>query len=505
MPRLIAGLLFVVIACGLVEPLRAGEIEAWPQFRGPNAAGIGSDDQPLPVEFGPDKNVAWKTAIPSGHSSPCLWGERIFQTAFDNEEKRLEVLCLDRRDGRVLWRQPVAAEELEHVHEISSPATGTPAADAERVYCYFGSFGLVAFNHDGREQWQVPLPRPRRFFGSGTSPVVAGDLVLLSRDDQPDPHLWAFDRRTGAVAWKQKYEASGTFGGPQDGYATPVVHGDEVIVHRASEVVAYALSDGARRWWVRVNSNGCTTPVLGDGLVYVATWNNFGEPDLRVEMPSFAKLAEQHDKDQDGRLSKAEFPGDLALSRRPDTSVAQGGEITAKMFFDRIDADKDAHVSSLEWTGALGLMRLMLAAAEHGLLAIKLGGEGDVTQTHIAWQEQRNIPEVPSPLAYGGRVYMVRNGGILSCLEAASGKLLFRSRLEAPGSYYSSPVGSDGKVYAASQEGRIVALAIGDRLEVLARNDLGEPVFATPAIAGGTLYVRTAGHLWAFRAEAESP
>ena len=505
MRRLIAGLSFVFVAHCSLGARAAGEIEAWPQFRGPNAAGVAADDQPLPVEFGPDKNIAWKTAIPAGHSSPCLWGDRVFLTAFDTGTKRLEVLCLDRRDGRILWRQPVAAEKLEHVHQISSPATATPAADAERVYCYFGSVGLICFDHDGQEQWKVPLALPRRMFGSGTSPVVAGELVLLSRDERPDPHLWAFDRRTGAVVWKQKYEVQSGFGPPQDGYATAVVRDNQVIVHRASEIAAYGLADGQRTWWVRVNSNGATTPVLRDGLIYVATWNNFGEPELRVEMPSFAKLIEQHDKDQDGRLSKDEFPGDLALSRRPDTSADQGGEIMAKWFFDRIDANQDGHVASLEWTGAVALLRLMLGPSEHGLLAIKLGGEGDVTHTHVAWREQRNIPEVPSPLEYQGRVYMVRNGGILTCLEASSGKLLFRSRLEAPGSYYSSPVSGDGKVYTASQEGRIVVLAAGDRLEVLARNDLGEPVFATPAIAGGTLYVRTEADLWAFRAHAESP
>ncbi|HUG90945.1 MAG TPA: PQQ-binding-like beta-propeller repeat protein, partial [Planctomycetaceae bacterium] len=235
----------------------------------------------------------------------------------------------------------------------------------------------------------------------------------------------------------------------------------------------------------------------------VATWNNFGEPDLRVELPSFAKLAEQHDKDQDGRLSKNECPGDLAMTRRPDASGAQGGELTAKMFFDRIDADKDGHVSSLEWTGAMALLKLMLASAEHGLLAIKSGGEGDVTRTHVAWQEKRNIPEVPSPLAYGGRVYVVRNGGVLTCLEGETGRIVFRQRLGAPGSYYSSPVAGDGKVYLASQDGMLVVLAAGETFQVLARNELAEAVFATPAISDGTLYVRTAGHLWAFRNDAE--
>ena len=131
-------------------------------------------------------------------------------------------------------------------------------------------------------------------------------------------------------------------------------------------------------------------------------------------------------------------------------------------------------------------------------MAIKPGGHGDVTKTHVRWRHERALPEVPSPLYYRGRVYMVRDGGLISCLDAKTGQLLYRERVGAAGVYFSSPVAGDGKVYVASQRGVITVLAGGDAFKVLARNDLGEPIQATPALVDGKLYVRTEKHLYAF-------
>ena len=135
---------------------------------------------------------------------------------------------------------------------------------------------------------------------------------------------------------------------------------------------------------------------------------------------------------------------------------------------------------------------------EHGLLAVKTGGSGDVTSTHVRWREKSSIPEVPSPLVYRERVYMVRNGGILTCLDAANGTVLYRARVGAPGPYYSSPVVAGGKLFLASGEGIVTVLGTGAMLEVIAKNDLSEPVLATPAVSSGVLYVRTASALSAF-------
>lgn len=130
----------------------------WPQFRGPGGAGVADGGQPLPVEFGPSQNVLWKTTLPAGHSSPVVWGNRIFVTGFVEGEKRLETLCLDRSSGRILWRRAVSAESIEKVHAINNPAATTPVTDGETVFVYFGSYGLLAYDFEGRERWTLPSP-----------------------------------------------------------------------------------------------------------------------------------------------------------------------------------------------------------------------------------------------------------------------------------------------------------------------------------------------------------
>ena len=183
---LIAGLAFFQSA--------AQEPPAWPQFRGPAGTGLAAERANPPVEFSPDKKPQWRADLPFGHSSPSIWGDRIFLTGFDKEAKKLEVLSLDRKTGAILWRRTVPAEKIETVHDISSPATATAIVDGERVYAYFGSFGLIAFDFQGKEQWTLPLPIPTTPYGSGSSPVLADDLIILSRDESSDPCLLAVDR-----------------------------------------------------------------------------------------------------------------------------------------------------------------------------------------------------------------------------------------------------------------------------------------------------------------------
>lgn len=133
------------------------------------------------------------------------------------------------------------------------------------------------------------------------------------------------------------------------------------------------------------------------------------------------------------------------------------------------------------------------------MVAIRPGGAGDITGTHVAWKQTRGLPYVPSPLCYRGRVYLVKSGGLVSCFEARTGRPFYQEeRLGALGDYYASPIAADGRIYAASQNGVVVVLDDGEALNVLARNDLGEGIMATPAIVEGRLYVRTLTHLWAF-------
>jgi outer membrane protein assembly factor BamB len=474
-------LLIALCAAGC---LLAGQEKAtWPQFRGPNSSGVAVKDAAPPVEFSPTKLVAWKTALPPGHSSPAIWGSRIFLTSF--ESGKLEVLCLARKDGAILWRRSVPASQFEKVHEISSLATATPAVDGERVYAYFGSYGLIAFDLDGKQQWGVPLSIPKTNQSSGTSPIVAGELVILNRDAAEDAFLLAVDRRTGKTVWKTAYPPPAV----AESYSTPVVWRDQIVVHRFGGVEAYNLKDGQPAWSVKGTTTGTSTVVADKDMVYAATWQPGGEADQWVSLPDYATLLKQYDKDGDGQLSEAEFPADLAFISRPDTPKVKGAEILIKPYFKNIDANKDGFLQKAEYDNFVA--GLNFAKISHGLIAIKDGG--------IVWKETTAVPEVPSPLLYNGRLYMIRSGGIVTCLDAPSGKVIYRARLGAPGAYFASPVAAGGKIYAASGDGVVsVFSASGDKLEVLARNDLQEPIFATPAVVEGTIYVRTAHYLYAF-------
>jgi outer membrane protein assembly factor BamB len=470
----------------------------WPQFRGPNAQGVAPDRMKLPVHFSKTEHVLWKTPLAPGHSSPCVWDDRIFLTSFDPQARKLETICLDRHKGDIVWRRAAPTTAIEKGHKFHSPAVATPATDGERVYVYFGSFGLLCYDMAGTELWQKALPAPKTIFGTGTSPIVAGDLLLLNCEFKPDPCLLALEARSGQPRWKKSRNLVSA-GGPVEGYATPIVwhHDgtDEVILHGRMGLTAYDLNDGAERWHVTATSSASNTPVVGDSQLFLAA-HGFGSVAGEVqEPPSFDVLLKKYDKNRDGQISPDEFPADLYVFQRLDIP---GTELPMKFFFRRIDTDHDGQISRQEWERFLELRSALARQQLVGLMAVKPGGKGDVTKSHVLWREERAICEVPSPLYYRGRVYMVRDAGLVSCLDAATGKLVYRERLGPGGAYFSSPVAGDGKIYAASKNGVVVVFAAGDRFQVLARNDLGETIQATPALAGGKIYVRTEKALYAF-------
>src|SRR5262249_21446897 len=176
----------IVAAAGVLSNF-AGAAE-WPQFRGPSSSGIG-DGKP-PVEFGPSQNVLWKTAVGSGLSSPIIAKGRVFLTEFDRTTKQLATLCLDQASGRILWRRTVVPAEIEKVHDINSPAAPPPATDGERVYVYFGSYGLMSYDYDGKLLWERRLPIPQNIYGAVASLIVAGDFVVLNHQGK-DAYLLA--------------------------------------------------------------------------------------------------------------------------------------------------------------------------------------------------------------------------------------------------------------------------------------------------------------------------
>jgi outer membrane protein assembly factor BamB len=472
----------------------------WPQFLGPGGRGAAAENTAVPVQFGPGKSMLWKAELPLGHGSPCVWGDRIFVTAFDDKENKLEVVAVSRTNGAIAWRRPIPAKELEAVHQVSSPATSTPATDGERLYVYFGSFGLVAFDRDGNVVWEHPMELSKMPFGSGNSPLVAGDVVVVSRDYPPAPFLLAVNRKTGKLAWRVDLPKT-SMPGPNAAHSTPVLWKGQIVLHRPTQVAAYNPKDGTRLWHVATTGGGTSTPTADDDAIYVTAFNVMGNPEGGAELPPFATALEKYDKDKDGKLSRDETPpDDLFLRRRAGVGDnVPGAHFTLKLFFNGLDENKDGFIDEEDYARVNALLKTMVARAPTGgLLAIRPSGEGELDASSIKWTITRNVPEVPAPLSWQRRVYMIGNGGILTCADAATGTVHYRARVNAPGAYYASPVAGAGKVFVASSDGVVTVLNAGEQLEILANNDLGEPVFGTPAFAGGAIYIRSARHLWAF-------
>jgi len=445
----------------------------WPAFRGPNSSGLSPTARP-PIKFGPRENVLWTKDVPWSPSAPCVSGERIYLTTYD--EGKLETRCYSRTLGKLVWRRVAPAEKLEEFHQTEgSPAASTPVSDGRRVVSYFGSCGLFCYDTDGGELWRLPLPVAITAgnFGSGTSPIIVGGLVILNRDLAFNSSILAVDLNTGKKVWETPRPDSPT------SYGTPIVWSrdgvDEIVVPGSLSLKAYDPKTGAERWTVRgLPSFTCTTPVIGDGLLFFAGWSP-GKADS--PWPTWESTAEKEDKNQDGRIALEEFSGGPA-------------------WFRAQDIDLDGFITRKDWDSIGGLMK----KGENVMLAVKPGGRGDITDTHVAWKATRGLPYVPSPLFYDGRVYLVKDGGMASSFDATTGKSFYlQERLESPGSYYASPVAADGRIYMISLDGKLTVLkAGGDQPQVLHKADFGERIAATPALIGNQIYLRTQTKLYAF-------
>lgn len=502
-----SALVLLTAAAWAAPPVSAGDHTAarWPQFRGPGGSGVADGPHAVPVEFGLDHNVLWRTALPKGHSSPVVWGDRIFLTGFLEQEQRLETLCLERGSGRILWRKAVPATSIEKVHASSNPAAPTPVTDGETVFVYFGSYGLVAYDFEGRERWARPLPMARTFFnqGTGASLILAGERLLLDVPLEKESYLLAVRKRDGETAW--------TAPNPDHngGWATPVAwkEGQDTLVGvlNRGRFTAYDLESGKKRWWLTdLPVQACATPVAGDGSLFLSASGVQGEAENVTLPPSFDEIL-RHDSSQDGRIAIDEIPEALLVTDRRASGGT--GNLPLRRWLGFFSEGKTTVYDRAAWDQVLKASTEFVKGPymQSRVMAVRTGGSGDVTKSHVEWSESRGVPEVPSPLLYRGRLYQVKNGGIVLCRDAKTGARVFEGRLGVPGGYYSSPVAANGRVYAASDAGVVVVIEAQDTLQVLARNDLGEPIWATPAVADGTLYVRTTAHLYAFGPAAAAP
>ena len=445
--------------------------EDWSRFRGPNGSGISASTR-VPAELGPDRNVIWKTELPFGHSSPVLTRDRIFLTAARGE--RLVTICLDRRTGRILWEREAPRARLEKLDSRNGPAGPTPATDGRNVFVFFADFGLLSYDMEGRERWRLPLGPFNNLYGMGSSPVLVDDTVMLACDQNTDSFLISVGRDNGRVRWKMPRPEA------HSGHSTPILYTPaggptQVIVPGSFLLTAYASQSGEKIWWVRgLSFELKSTPVVRGDTLYI---NGFGtpqnQPGANPVIPAFETVVRQY-ADAAGKVTLASLPNGNARSW--------------------IDLDSNGEVSESEWDYYRAAM-----ASENGMLAIRLGGRGDMTDTNVRWAYHKAVPQLPSPLVYRSVLYMVNDGGIVTALNPETGGEIGQGRLKgAIDSYYASPVAGDGKIFLLSERGKVAVLGTGGSLEPMVVNDLGDDIYATPAISDGKIYLRTRGWLYCF-------
>ena len=451
----------------------SGFAEEWSRFRGPNGSGV-STSKGLPLEFGPEKNVNWSTEIPFARSSPVLAGQRIFLTAIDADE--FSTLALDRQTGKILWRQELARNRTDEFHQDTDSATPSPVTDGDNVYAFFQETGLVAYGAEGEALWSLELGPFRNFYGIAASPILVGDTLILLCDQAAGSFLLAVDKNTGKEQWRQARPAR------LEAYTTPILYPDDgspeqIIVSGSRWVDAYDPTSGESLWATnQVGTSPVSSPVLAGDLLFVNAPDHASEPP-----PPFSDLAKEHDANNDGRLTRPEVEGSWM-----------------KNHFGFVDADGDDAITESDWK----TVNDTFENDNWGMNALRIPTAGK--QPELLWRNQQSVAYIPSPVLYEGVLYMVKDG-IVSSMDPQTGEVHKRGRLtKGSTKVYASPVAADGKIYFATLDGQVAVVAAGPEWEVLAMNDLGEEIHASPAIVDGHLFVRTRGKLYDFAASRDA-
>jgi outer membrane protein assembly factor BamB len=428
-------------------PAAASAEGSWPSFRGPLASGV-ADGMNLPDSWNGEtgENILWRTPIPGlAHSSPVVWGDRIFLTSAvssageatfrpglygdgdasaDRSTHRFELMALDKKNGEILWsRVAEEAPPVDKRHIKATYANPSPATDGQVVVAWFGSQGVFAYDIDGKLLWEVDLGHlnlgaydvPSYEWGPASSPILWNGMVILQCDTQLDSFILALDSRTGETIWKAERDELPTWGTPT---VVPAESGPELVTNGSNFIRGYDPETGEELWRLgRSSKITAPTPIYSDGLIVVASGRG-------PERPIF--------------VIRPGSRGDLTLPR------------------------------------------------------------GETTSEAIAWSIEQRGPYMPTPIAYRGNLYVINNNGAFAAYELATGKEHFRQRTSHIGSGFSgSPVAADGKLYLPSEDGEIIVLAAGNEYEHVASNPMGELLMASPALSEGVMYVRSASSLFA--------
>jgi outer membrane protein assembly factor BamB len=433
----------LLVAGLLASQIRAGQ--DWPSFRGASARGV-ADGHPTATKWDlkSGENIRWKTPIPGlAHSSPVIWGDRIFvTTAIKSEgESRLKiglygniesekedivfhwrVYCIDRQNGEILWaRNCLSSKPKVKRHAKSSHANATPSTDGKVVVAFFGAEGLYCYDVEGNLIWRKDLGvldwgyfrAPSAQWGGGSSPVIHKDAVILQCDVQKNSFIAAYSLKDGSELWKTPRGDVPTWG-------TPTVYTGEkypqIIVNGFKHIGAYRIETGQEIW--RMTGGGdipVPTPVVAHGLIYITNAHGRMSPVYAVKLSA---------------------TGDISL------------------------------------------------------------GANESSNDHVAWSYPKGGNYMTTPIVWGDYLYCCSNSGKLSCFNAATGEPVYQENLGSSSVPFSaSPVAADGKIYFPGEKGDIYVVKAGPEFEVIAINKMYEECMATPAISHGALLFRTRNHL----------
>jgi outer membrane protein assembly factor BamB len=470
--------LLSLISCLALAPQGGPE---WSGFRGNNGCGLASSDG-LPAELDPARNLTWRVAVPGGYSSPVVAGGSVFLTGALEEAHgkavsgQLVTMGLDAATGVTRWRHELGFEG--GVPGKNSCAAPSPVTDGAIVVALFHHFGLLAFDREGKELWRQPLGPFQIPHGMAGSPILHDGLVVLQADQDQGSYLVAFDATSGAQRWRVERSES------SHSYATPAVHRPEqgaaqVIVSGALEVAAYALASGEKLWWLAGASRQTKgVPVLARGLCYVKAYAPpLGETNKGGSSQDFAKLLAERDANHDRKLARDEF-----------------GQARLHEIWSTIDQDGDDLLDESEWESAL-------RGSRGGLFAIDPTGKGDVTSSRLLWklEDRRSLAGVTTPVIVERTMFLLGEGGLLTSLSIQDGKIQKQERVGESDPYYASPVAGGDRLYLASLSGLLSVVRAVPDWEVLSTHALPDvEIWATPALAGGAVYVRGKDALYRF-------
>jgi outer membrane protein assembly factor BamB len=467
----------VIICLGLSLSVRAARPDEWPQFRGPQGAGV-ADASALPETWSTTENVAWVFDVPGrGWSSPIVWRNRVFVTSaispgafkapstgiFGNDyaaelqkqglppeeinrrvinrdieltsetgDIRYMVYALDAKTGKVVWEHEAhRGQPFGGRHRKNTYASETPVTDGERIYVSFGgNVGLFCYSLDGKLLWRHTWPPQPIYldFGTASSPVVHDGRVYQLHDNDGESFLAALDAKTGKVLWT--VTRTGLAAPMRSGWATPFIWETpkrvEIVTIGRAHVVSYDTS-GGELWRLRGMTQATPSPVADGEVLFVGS-------------------------------------GSQGEANRP-------------------------------------------------LMAVRAGAAGDISlapdqdaNAFVMWRQPRFSGYTPSPLVYRGRVYAINDNGILQVADAKTGSEIFKARVGGGGhTFSSSPLASQGRVYLLSEDGDTFVLRAGDKYEEIAKNSLGEMSLATPAADADSLYVRTQTRLYRIHSRGKQP